>query len=258
MELGQSSTSCNIFSVSRGMLETSEFLCPQVFRSVNSLVLSRPKSCEQFFFSLFVDNFYNAFFQRILVHNDGLDILCPNLFLRCGEVNSVFCILLRSIGQWFWWFTFLDFFVSVITSVSLALLSRQIVPLPKVEDKLHTLHGFGNVSSLCTRVSNNIFSTCVFQEIMVPILSSRRRFSFSVVGFCLRMYWHRIAAASAAAAAAAAAFRGGRVLPAPQRQRFPDARLGIRLRFNVVRIFWAVLVSQAILDQVISVRTLCC
>ena len=53
------------------------------------------------------------------------------------------------------------------------------------------------------------------------------------------MYCHRIAAA---AAAAAAAFRGGRGLPASWRKRFPDARLMIHLRFNVVRILWALLV----------------
>ena len=52
------------------------------------------------------------------------------------------------------------------------------------------------------------------------------------------MYWHGIAAV---AAAAAAAFRGGRVLPASWRQRFPDARLKIHLRFHVVRILWALL-----------------
>ena len=64
-------------------------------------------------------------------------------------------------------------------------------------------------------------------------LSSRRILSFSGFWLC---FWHRIAAA---AAAAAAAFRGGRVLPASWRQRFPDARLKIHLRFNVVRILWA-------------------
>ena len=37
-------------------------------------------------------------------------------------------------------------------------------------------------------------------------------------------------------------FWGGRVLPASWRQRFPDARLKIHLRFNVVRILWASLV----------------
>ena len=71
---------------------------------------------------------------------------------------------------------------------------------------------------------------------MVQILSSRRIFFFPVVGLCPRMYQ------AAAAAAAAAAFRGGRVLPASWRQRFPDARLKIHLRFNVVRILWALLV----------------
>ena len=72
------------------------------------------------------------------------------------------------------------------------------------------------------------------------MLSSRRTLFFSVVGLCPRMYWHRIAAAPAAAAAA---FRGGQVLPASWRQRFPDARLKIHLRFHVVRILWTLLVT---------------
>ena len=62
---------------------------------------------------------------------------------------------------------------------------------------------------------------------------------FSVIWLCSRMYWHGTAAA---ATAAAAAFRGGQVLPAPRRHRFPDARLKIHLRFNTVRILWALLV----------------
>ena len=75
--------------------------------------------------------------------------------------------------------------------------------------------------------------------IIVPILSSRRILSFSVIRLCSWMYWHGIAAA---AAAAAAAFRGSQVLPASWRQRFPDARLKIHLRFNVVRILCTILV----------------
>ena len=61
------------------------------------LVLSR---CNLFFlrtrlFFIFFDNFYNAFFQRGLVHNDGLDSVCQNAFLRYGQMNSVFRSLLR-------------------------------------------------------------------------------------------------------------------------------------------------------------------
>ena len=69
------------------------------------------------------------------------------------------------------------------------------------------------------RVSNECFLHVCHPGILVLSLSSRRILSFSVVGLCSRMYWHGIAAA-----AAAAAFRGGRVLPASWRQRFPDAR----------------------------------
>ena len=70
-------------------------------------------------------------------------------------------------------------------------------------------------------VSNSVFSTSAIQKLQ--ILSS-------VVVLCPRMYWHRITAA------AAAAFRGGRVLRASWRQPFPDARLKIHLRFNVIHI----------------------
>ena len=69
------------------------------------------------------------------------------------------------------------------------------------------------------RVSNECFLLVCHPGILVLSLSSRRILSFSVIGLCSRMYWHGIAAA-----AAAAAFRGGRVLPASWRQRFPDAR----------------------------------
>ena len=46
--------------------------------------------------------------------------------------NTAFC----SVLQWFVWFTFLDFFVSVITSASLALFSRQIAQPSIVEEML--------------------------------------------------------------------------------------------------------------------------
>ena len=61
--------------------------------------------------------------------------------------------------------------------------------------------------------------------------------SLYVIGLRSRMYWQRIAAA------ATAAFWGGQNLPASWRQQFPDARLKIHLRFNVVRILWALLVK---------------
>ena len=46
--------------------------------------------------SIFYDNSYNAFFQRRLLHNDGLDTVCQNSFLPYGQINSVLCILIRS------------------------------------------------------------------------------------------------------------------------------------------------------------------
>ena len=71
----------------------------------------------------------------------------------------------------------------------------------------------------------NVFLHVCHQGIVVLILSSRRILSFSVIRLCSRMYWHEIAAAAAAAAAS-------------WRQRFPDARSKIHLRFNVVRILF--------------------
>ena len=86
MELGQGSTSAIFLSVSRGMLKTSEFLWPQnisecyfwSFRGVSCIL-------RTILFSIFFDNFYNAFFQRRLVHNDGLDSVCQNSSLRCRQ-----------------------------------------------------------------------------------------------------------------------------------------------------------------------------
>ena len=46
--------------------------------------------------STFIDNFYDAFFEHRLAHNDDPDAVCQNSFLRRGQVNSVLCILLRS------------------------------------------------------------------------------------------------------------------------------------------------------------------
>ena len=106
-------------------------LWAHVFRSVTFCPFeAQVVFCEQFSFPSFFDNFYNAFFQRRLVHNDGSDSVCQNSFLRSGQENSVLC----SGRQWIWWFTFLDFFVSVFTSASLALLSKQIVHSPIVEE----------------------------------------------------------------------------------------------------------------------------
>ena len=68
--------------------------------------------------------------------------------------------------------------------------------------------------------------------IMVQFLSFERRYSFLNLTLFL-MYWRRVDAV------AAAAFRKARVPPASWRQRFPDARLKIHLRLNIVRILWA-------------------
>ena len=92
--------------------------------------------------SIFFDNFYNAFLQRRLVRNDGLNPVSQKLFsaLRTSKFSTfAFC----SGCQWIWWFTFLDFFVSVITSASLVLLSKQSIHYPLKRKCL---------SSFCTSV----------------------------------------------------------------------------------------------------------
>ena len=96
MELGQSSTSTNYSRFPEASSKRRNS-CALKYFGVLHLVLSRSKlSCEQFSSFFFFDNFYNAFFQRKRVHNDGLDFFCQNSFRRCGEVNSVLCFWLKS------------------------------------------------------------------------------------------------------------------------------------------------------------------
>ena len=54
---------CKLLSVPRSMIETSEFLCFQVFRSVTSGPCEAWVVLRTIFFSIFFDNFYNAFIQ---------------------------------------------------------------------------------------------------------------------------------------------------------------------------------------------------
>ena len=131
MDLGQSSTSGNILSVSRGRLTNVGILVTLKYLGVIHVVLSRHKlSCEQFSSPFSLTTF--------TTHSSSVDwcimmawtFVCQNQFLRCGQVNSVLCLLLRSSKKF-------DDSLSWITSASLALLSRQIVPLPMVEDKLY-------------------------------------------------------------------------------------------------------------------------
>ena len=128
MELGQSSTSVNYSRFPEACLKRRSSVSPCIsecyfwsFRSFCCLL-------RTILVSIFVDNFYNAFFWQRLVRNDGLDSVCQNSFLRCGQVNSALCILLRSSMNLM--IHLPRFFVSVITSASLASLSRQIVHLP--------------------------------------------------------------------------------------------------------------------------------
>ena len=96
MELGQISTSTNYSWFPEACLKRRSSVSPCTsecyfwsFRGSGCLL-------RTILVSILFDNFYNAFFQRRLVHNDGSDSVCQNSFLRCGQVNSVLCILLRS------------------------------------------------------------------------------------------------------------------------------------------------------------------
>ena len=70
--------------------------------------------------------------RTFTTHSSSVDLcimmaqttVCQNSFLRCGQGNSVLCIFLRSSMKF-------DDSLSSITSASLALLSRQILPLPR-------------------------------------------------------------------------------------------------------------------------------
>ena len=108
--------------------QSSEFRRPQVFRSVTSGPFETWVVLRIISFCIFFDNFDNAFFQRrdwyVMM---ALDFVCQNSFLRCGQINSVLFVFC-SCRQWNWWFTFLDFFVSVMTPASLV----------RCRDKLYT------------------------------------------------------------------------------------------------------------------------
>ena len=148
MELGQSSTSCNILSVSREMLTNVGVLVIHVFRSVTFDPFETKVVLRTIFFSVFLDNFHNAFFQRRQQYNDGLDFVCQNSFLRCGQVNSVLYILLRSSMNLM---IHIPRFLCICNHFCFAgiVVETNCTHLT-VEDKLH-LHGIGNVlSSSCT------------------------------------------------------------------------------------------------------------
>ena len=97
MELSQSSTSTNYSRFPEACLKRRNSCVLKYFGVLHQILSRRKLSCEQFFFSIFFDNFYNAFFQRrdwcIMM---AYHFVCQNSFLRCGQENSVLCILLRS------------------------------------------------------------------------------------------------------------------------------------------------------------------
>ena len=101
MELGQGSTSAISSQFPEACLKRMSSCDPsnisecyfRSFRGVTCLL-------RTILFSIFFDNFYNAFLQRRLVRIDGLDSVFQHSFLRCGQMDSVFCSLLRFSMNW--------------------------------------------------------------------------------------------------------------------------------------------------------------
>ena len=69
---------------------------PYVFECYFWLFRGVKLSCEQISSLFSSTTFYNEVFQCRLGRNDGLDSVCQNSFLRCGQANSVLCISFRS------------------------------------------------------------------------------------------------------------------------------------------------------------------
>ena len=83
MEFGQSLTFAFLVWTLQKLHQTSK---PQMFRNITA----RPFE-EQVFLAnssrlYFIDNFYDALLEHLLVLNDGADAVCPNSFLRRGQV----------------------------------------------------------------------------------------------------------------------------------------------------------------------------
>ena len=72
------------------MLRTSEFLWPQISRSVTSDPFEVYVVLRTIFFSSFIDNFHNAVFQEKLARNDGLDSVCQNSSLLFAQIFNEF------------------------------------------------------------------------------------------------------------------------------------------------------------------------
>ena len=120
MELSQSSTSTNYSRFPEACLKR-RYSCALKYFGVLHLVLSRRElSCEHFDSSI---NFDNAFFQRGLMHSDGLDCCLPK-FVSALRTSKFSPLHFAQVVNEF------DDSPSSITSASQALLSRQIVHLP--------------------------------------------------------------------------------------------------------------------------------
>ena len=138
---------------------------PQIFWSVTSGPLETQVVLRTMFLSIFFDNFYNAFFQRRLVHNDGLDFVCQNSFLRCGQVNSVLLHFLKSSMNLM---IHLPRLLCICNYFCFAgIVVETNCTLSMVEDKLYAPHGTGYACPTSVRVCTSpvqIFSPASAME----------------------------------------------------------------------------------------------
>ena len=91
MELGRSSTSEILISVSQEFHQMSKFLWLQIFRSVTSGPLGELGVYRTILISTFTDNFHDAFFGHRLVRNDGTDANCFSFV--CIVVGDEECVI---------------------------------------------------------------------------------------------------------------------------------------------------------------------
>ena len=131
-----------------------------------------------------IDNFYNAFLKvKRQVHNEGLDFVCQNSFLRCGQVNSVLFILLSSSMILM---IHLPQFLHVCNYFCFAgIVIETNCTLSVVEDKLCTPRGRGKVClpsvRVCTTSPVQLLSLLFFL-LRFQLLQYRKMISCSIHG----------------------------------------------------------------------------
>ena len=97
MELGRSSTSAILNSVSQESHQMSKFLWPQIFRSVTSGPFGAFGVFRTILISTLIDNFHDAFFRHRLVRNDGTYANCFSFVcIVVGDKESVISLFFFS------------------------------------------------------------------------------------------------------------------------------------------------------------------